>query len=132
MTQNPFGEGGFDMNALLQQAQQMQQQIMDAQAQLEHTEVEGTVAGGAVTVRLSGTGDLLAVDIRTGGFDANDADDLSDLGDMIVAAWREAKSRADAMASEQLGPLAGGLGGGGGEFPGGGAPGGGNPLGFGG
>ena len=132
MTQNPFdalGGGGFDMNALLQQAQQ---QIMDAQAQLEHTEVEGTVAGGAVTVRLSGTGDLLAVDIRTGGFDANDADDLSDLGDMIVAAWREAKSRADAMASEQLGPLAGGLGGGGGELPGGGAPGGGNPLGFGG
>jgi DNA-binding YbaB/EbfC family protein len=131
MTQNPFGEGGFDMNALLQQAQQMQQQIMDAQAQLEQTEVEGTVAGGAVTVRLSGTGDLLAVDIRAGGFDADDADDLSDLGDMIVAAWRDAKSRADAMASEQLGPLAGGLGGGG-ELPGGGAPGGASPFGFGG
>ncbi|RYP87241.1 YbaB/EbfC family nucleoid-associated protein [Nocardioides guangzhouensis] len=131
MTQNPFGEGGFDMNALLQQAQQMQQQIMDAQAQLEQTEVEGTVAGGAVTVRLSGTGDLLAVEIRAGGFDSNDADDLSDLGDMIVAAWRDAKARADALASEQLGPLAGGMGGQGGELPGGGAPGG-NPFGFGG
>ena len=135
MTQNPFGEGGFDMNALLQQAQQMQQQIMDAQAQLEQTEVEGTVAGGAVTVKLSGTGDLLAVEIRAGGFDANDADDLSDLGDMIVAAWRDAKARADALAGEQLGPLAGGMGGlggePGGELPGGGAPGG-NPFGFGG
>ena len=33
MTQNPFGgEGGFDMNALLQQAQQMQEQLMSAQA----------------------------------------------------------------------------------------------------
>jgi DNA-binding YbaB/EbfC family protein len=135
MTQNPFGgEGGFDMNALLQQAQQMQEQLMSAQAQLEEAEVEGTVAGGAVTVRVSGTGELLGVDIRAGGFDANDADDLSDLGDMIVAAWRDAKSRADALASEQLGPLAGGLGGIGGDAGGGPGeiPGGGQPFGFGG
>jgi hypothetical protein len=54
---------------------------------------------------------------------------------MIVAAWRDAKARADALAGEQLGPLAGGMGGlgggPGGELPGGGAPGG-NPFGFGG
>ena len=134
MTQNPFGgEGGFDMNALLQQAQQMQEQLMSAQARLAETEVEGTVAGGAVTVKVSGTGDLLGVNIR-GGFDANDADDLADLGDMIVAAWRDAKAHADALAGEQLGPLAGGLGGLG-EAPGGSAgeiPGGGQPFGFGG
>ena len=112
MTQNPFGgEGGFDMNALLQQAQQMQEQLMSAQARLAETEVEGTVAGGAVTVTVSGTGDLLGVQIRAGEFDGSDADDLSDLGDMIVAAWRDAKARADALAGEQLGPLAGGLGG---------------------
>ncbi|MDT0200507.1 YbaB/EbfC family nucleoid-associated protein [Nocardioides sp. AE5] len=126
MTQNPFGgEGGFDMNALLQQAQQMQEQLMGAQARLAEAEVEGTVAGGAVTVKLSGAGDLLGVDIKAGGFDGNDADDLSDLGDMIVAAWRDAKGRADALAAETLGPLAGGLGGGGlgGGLPGGGLPG---------
>ena len=135
MTQNPFGgEGGFDMNALLQQAQQMQEQLMSAQARLAETEVEGSVAGGAVTVKVSGTGDLLGVNIRSGGFDANDADDLADLGDMIVAAWRDAKANADALAGEQLGPLTGGLGGLG-EAPGGSAgeiPGGGQPFGFGG
>jgi DNA-binding YbaB/EbfC family protein len=110
MTQNPFGgEGGFDMNALLQQAQQMQEQLMSAQARLEEARVEGTVAGGAVTVTVSGTGDLLGVQIRAGEIDGSDADDLSDLGDMIVAAWRDAKARADALAGEQLGPLAGGL-----------------------
>ena len=32
--QNPFGEGGFDMNALLQQAQQMQEQMVSAQQEL--------------------------------------------------------------------------------------------------
>jgi len=135
MTQNPFGEGGFDMNALLQQAQQMQEQLLSAQARLAESEVEGTVAGGQVTVTVNGTGDLLGVKIRTGGFDPDSADDMADLGDMIVAAWRDAKARADALATEAMGPLAGGLGdfsGGPGGLSGGpgGELGGGNPLGF--
>jgi DNA-binding YbaB/EbfC family protein len=137
MTQNPFGgEGGFDMNALLQQAQQMQEQLMSAQARLAEAEVEGTVAGGAVTVTVSGTGDLLGVQIRAGEINGSDADDLSDLGDMIVAAWRDAQARADALAGEQLGPLTGGLGEGlggpGGDDSTGELPGGGQPFGFGG
>ena len=126
MTQNPFdalGGGGFDMNALLQQAQQMQQQLQDAQAQLAETTVDGTVAGGAVTVTLNGVGDLLKVDVRAGEFDGGDPDQLADLSDMIVAAFRDAKAQADALAGEALGPLAGG---------GGGAGSGGLPLGFGG
>ena len=71
MTQNPFdalggggaGGGGFDMNALMQQAQQMQQQLQDAQARLTETTVDGTVAGGAVTVTVNGVGDLTGVQI---------------------------------------------------------------------
>ena len=112
MTQNPFealgGAGGFDMNALLQQAQQMQEQLQDAQARLAETTVDGTVAGGAVTVTVNGVGELVGVEIQAGGFDGSDVDDLSDLGDMIVAAYRDAKAQADALASEALGPLAGG------------------------
>ena len=111
------------MNALLQQAQQMQEQLTQAQARLADTVVEGTVAGGAVTVKVNGVGELVGVDIRAGGFDGSDADDLSDLGDMIVAAYRDAKSQADAAAGEALGPLAGGLGDLGGGM-GGGLPGG--------
>jgi hypothetical protein len=114
MTQNPFealGAGGFDMNALLQQAQQMQEQLAAAQDRLTDTTVEGTVAGGAVTVTVNGVGELVGVSIKPGGFDGTDAEDLSDLGDMIVAAYRDAKSQADAMAGDALGPLAGGLGG---------------------
>jgi len=126
MTQNPFdalgGGGGFDMNALLQQAQQMQAQLQEAQERLAETTVDGTVAGGAVTVRVSGVGELVGVEIKAGQFDGASADDLSDLGDMIVAAYRDAKAQADALAGETLGPLAGGLGGPGGE-PGGGLPG---------
>ena len=72
MTQNPFdalGGGGFDMNALLQQAQQMQQQLEEAQANLAQQTVEGTVAGGAVTVTANGVGELVGVAIRSGEFD---------------------------------------------------------------
>ena len=124
MSQNPFealGGGGFDMNELLQQAQQMQEQLASAQARLTETVVDGTVAGGAVTAKVNGVGELVGVEIKAGGFDGSDPDDLADLGDMIVAAYRDAKAQADALAGEALGPLAGGLPGGGGES--GGTPG---------
>jgi nucleoid-associated protein EbfC len=127
LTQNPFGGGGgFDMNALLQQAQQMQEQLQQAQERLADARLEGTVAGGAVSVTVSGVGELIAVQIKTGQFDGGEADDLSDLGDMIVAAYRDAKAQADALASDALGPMAGG---GLGQLPGA-EPGTAGPLGF--
>lgn len=114
MTQdNPFGEGGFDVNALLQQAQQMQEQMVQAQARLADTRVTGTVSDGLVSVTLNGTGELVGVSIKRGSFDPDDTEDLEDL---IVAAYRDAKGQADAAATQALGPLAGGLG----DLPGGG------------
>ena len=110
MTENqgdPFG--GLDLNALLGQAQQMQEQLAQAQAQLADQTVDGTVAGGAVTVTVNGVGELQGVDIKAGEFDGADADSLSDLGDLIVAAYRDAKQQADALAAQSLGPIAGGL-----------------------
>lgn len=110
MSQNPFEAlGGLDMNAILAQAQAMQEQLQATQERLAEAEVEGTVAGGAVTVSVTGTGELRGVSIKAGSFDGTDADDLADLGDLIVAAYRDAKAQADALANEALGPLAGGL-----------------------
>jgi DNA-binding YbaB/EbfC family protein len=120
--QNPFGDGGFDMNSLLQQAQQMQQQMMDAQSELADSTVTGTVGDGLVSVTLNGTGELVGVSIKKGSFDPDGTEDLEDL---IVAAYRDAKGQADALATEKLGPLAGGLGEG--DLPG---PGAGGQLGF--
>ena len=111
----PFGgDGGFDMNSLLQQAQAMQEQLMSAQSQLEQQTVEGS--SGPVTVTLTGTGELTGVRIDAASVDAQDADALTDLGDYVVAAYRVAKSAADAAARDTMNPLAGlgeGLGGGG-------------------
>lgn len=126
MTQNPFGEGAEnpfgDLGAMLQQAQQMQAQLMAAQAELAQTDIDGTAGGVSVTI--SGTGELSAVRIAPGAVDLSDPDSLTDLGDLVVAAFRDAKVKADAMAASALGPMAGVLGGG----PAGPTPG---PLGFG-
>ena len=105
--QNPFG--GFDLGAMLEQAQQMQANLMKAQADLAEQTVDG--AAGGVEVTVSGTGELVEVRVPEGRFDGNDAESLSDLGDLVVAAFRDAKAKADTMASEALGPLAGGVGG---------------------
>jgi DNA-binding YbaB/EbfC family protein len=87
----------------------MQQQMVTAQEELADARVEGTVGDGLVTVVLSGTGEMVSVNIRKGSFDPNETEDLEDL---IVAAYRDAKQHADSLASQKLGPLAGGLGGG--------------------
>ncbi len=111
MTDNPFGAGGFDMNALLQQAQQLQEQLQETQERLLETTVEGSVAGGAVTVTLTGAGDIKGIRIAPGTVDGDDPSSLEDLTDLIIAAYRDGKAAAERLAAESLGPLGQGLGG---------------------
>jgi DNA-binding YbaB/EbfC family protein len=103
------GAGGFDMSDLLAQAQAMQNQLMEAQANLESQEIEGSAGGGLVTALVSGTGDLLSLTIHP---QAVDPDDTETLADLIVAAVRDASENAKQVAAQAMGPLAGGLGGG--------------------
>ena len=68
MSENPFGnlggEGGFDLQAMLEQAQQMQSQLVAAQEELAAASVDGSAGG--VTVELTGTGELSVGDRGTG------------------------------------------------------------------
>ncbi len=98
-----------DLSALLQQAQQMQQQLVAAQEELARTEVTGSAGGGLVTATMTGSGEVTAVTIAPA---AVDPDDLETLQDLVVAAVRDAKRAADELAADTMGPLAGGLGGG--------------------
>jgi nucleoid-associated protein EbfC len=101
---NPFA--GLDLNTLMEQAQAMQQQVMAAQLALAERTVDGTVGDGLVCVTVNGNGELVGVKIRSNSFDPADTEDLEDL---IVAAYRDARARADAMAAQALDPVAGGL-----------------------
>ena len=61
-----------NMQQLMKQAQQMQQQLMAAQAELAETEVEGSAGGGLVSARMTGSGELLSltIDPKAAGFAA--------------------------------------------------------------
>jgi nucleoid-associated protein EbfC len=106
-----FPGGQPDMAALLRQAQQMQQQLVAAQEELANSEVTGSAGGGLVTATMTGSGELTALTIAPA---AVDPDDLETLQDLVVAAVRDAKHAVDQLAEQTMGPLAGGLGGGGG------------------
>ncbi|MBF9070737.1 YbaB/EbfC family nucleoid-associated protein [Streptacidiphilus fuscans] len=104
------GGGQPDMQALLQQAQQMQQQLARAQADLAAAVFDGSAGGGLVKASVSGAGELKALVIDPKAVDPEDTETLSDL---VLAAVRDATAAAQRAAAEKLGPLAQGLGGGG-------------------
>jgi DNA-binding YbaB/EbfC family protein len=99
---------GGDMSGLLAQAQAMQAQLMSAQQELAEATVEGSSGGDMVTATVTGAGELVGLVIKP---EAVDADDTETLADLVLAAVRDANSRAQALAAAKLGPLAGGLGG---------------------
>ena len=97
-----------NMQQLMKQAQKMQQQMMAAQEELATAEVTGSAGGGLVTATVTGSGELVNLVISP---DVVDPDDLETLQDLVVAAVRDANRAAQELASEKMGPLAGGLGG---------------------
>jgi nucleoid-associated protein EbfC len=99
--------GNLDINKLMQQAQQMQQQMAEAQEQLATETVEASAGGGLVTVRASGNGEILAIKIDP---KAIDPDDPELLEDVVLAAVNEALRSAQSLAQSKLGVVTGGLG----------------------
>lgn len=96
---------GPDMNALLQQAQQMQAQLAQAQQEIAATTIEGQAGGGLVTVAMKGTGEVTAVTIDP---KVADPEDVETLQDLIVGAFSDAHTKVQQHAESRLGPLASG------------------------
>ncbi|WP_194816855.1 YbaB/EbfC family nucleoid-associated protein [Nocardia sp. XZ_19_385] len=101
--------GQFDMQQLLAQAQQMQQAVMEAQAEIAASEVEGQAGGGLVKATIKATGEVVALTIDPKVVDPEDVEGLQDL---VIGAINDAMSNAQELAAEKLGPLSGGMGGG--------------------
>jgi DNA-binding YbaB/EbfC family protein len=95
------------MSALLAQAQQVQQKLMEAQEALAAAEVHGQAGGGLVQVTMKGTGAVVGVLIDPKVVDPNDVETLQDL---IVGAMADASKQVTILAQDRLGPLAGGMG----------------------
>jgi DNA-binding YbaB/EbfC family protein len=93
-----------DLEGLLEQAMQMQQQLMAAQDRARAAEVEGQAGGGAVKVTMTGGGEVTRVRIDAAVVDPAEVDLLEDL---VLAALHDAAAKAQAIQSEAMGPLAG-------------------------
>ncbi|WP_174555116.1 YbaB/EbfC family nucleoid-associated protein [Actinomadura hibisca] len=107
--------GGLNIQELLQQAQRMQEQLFTAQQELAETEVQGTSGGGLVTATVNGQGEVTGLTIDPKTIDADDpADTAETIADLVLAAIRDAGRAAQELQQEKMGPLAEGLGGGGG------------------
>lgn len=91
--------GGFDMNALLAQAQAMQEQMQNAQSELAEKTVTGTAGGDLVTVTMTGSGELTEVRIDP---KAVDPEDTETLGDLIVLAVRDASTQVQGLAAAAM------------------------------
>ena len=100
-----------NLQGLLQQAQKMQQQMMEAQEQLKNEEVEASAGGGMVSVTVTGDLRVKSISIDAEAIDPDDPDMLSD---MVLAAVNEGIRAAQELAEKKLGGIAGGLGGPGG------------------
>ena len=94
------------MNALLAQAQQMQEQMIAARDGLAGKKFEGTAGGDLVTVKLNGLGEMVDVTIAPAACDPEDTESLSA---MIVAAFRTARQQVEA-AAEAVAPQMPGMG----------------------
>ena len=101
-----MGGGPQNMNAMLKQAQKMQEDMAEKQAELESREYEVAAGGGVVTVKINGKRELLSVKLAE---EIVDPDDIETLEDLIVAGVNEAIKKVEADASSEMSKLTGGM-----------------------
>lgn len=99
--------GGMNMNNLMKQAQKMQKQMEETQAELETKTLEITAGGGAIKVVVNGKKQLSEITISP---DVVDPDDVEMLQDLVLSAVNEAIRQADEMVSNEMGKITGGMG----------------------
>ena len=90
---------------MMKQAQEMQKKMEAMQEELANAEVTGQSGAGMVTVTINGKGDMKNVAID----DSLMGEDKEILEDLIVAAFNDAKGKADAYTQEETQKIMGGL-----------------------
>ena len=106
----PQGYGKPDVNALMRQAQKMQEDMKAKQEELEQKEYTGTASGGMVQVTMTGKHQVTAIHIKP---ELADPDDIEMLEDMVAAAVNEAVRKVDEDADAAMQKITGGA-----NFPG--------------
>lgn len=101
-----MGGGPQDMNALMRQAQKMQEDMAAKQAELEDKEYEITAGGGVVNVKINGKKEILSIVLEP---EIIDPDDKETLEDILVAAVNEAIKRVEDTNNEEMSKITGNI-----------------------
>ena len=104
----PGGMIPGNMNNLMKQAQRMQRQMEEQQAELEQKEFSATVGGGAVTAVVSGKKELKTIELQP---EVVDPDDIEMLQDLVMAAVNEALRKGEEARETAMNRMAPGMGG---------------------
>jgi len=91
---------------ILKMAQNAQAELEKAQTGLDKIEVDGVSGGGLVKIRASAKGRIISVDIDESLLRPSEKQMLEDL---VAAALNDARSKADAAASDEMGKVTSGL-----------------------
>ena len=101
-----IGGGPQDMNALMRQAQKMQEDMAAKQAELEEREYEISAGGGVVNVKINGKKEILSINLEP---EIIDPDDKETLEDILVAAVNEAIKRVEDTNNDEMAKITGSL-----------------------
>ena len=103
----PKGMGGpQNMQAMLRQAQKMQEDMATLQADLDAREYDVSAGGGMVKVRINGKKEILSIDIKP---DIVDPDDIETLSDILVAAVNQAITQVETTNADEMSKITGGM-----------------------
>lgn len=105
-----MGGGPQNMNAMLRQAQKMQEDMEALQADLDAREYDISAGGGVVGVKINGKKEVLEINIKP---EVVDPDDIETLSDILVAAINEAIKRVEETNTTEMSKITGNIG-----FPG--------------
>ena len=94
----------LDLDKIMEMAQNAQAELQKAQDNLDLVHVEGASGGGLVKIAATAKGRIMSVSI-----DASLLGDKSMLEDLIVAAFNDAKGKADLAASAEMQKMSAGM-----------------------
>ena len=103
-----MGGGPQNMQAMIRQAQKMQEDMENLQADLDSREYDISAGGGMVKLKINGKREVLSIDISP---DIVDPDDVETLADIITAAVNEGIKRVDDTNAAEMSKVTGGMGG---------------------
>lgn len=101
-----MGGGPQNMNAMIRQAQKMQEDMTALQEELDAKEYEISAGGGMVTVKINGQKEILSLEIKP---EIVDPDDIETLQDIIVAGVNEAIKTVETTNAEKMSKITGGM-----------------------